>query len=117
MFVFKKLAAHTLHMLSKEPEVDDFAYFLKRSRITPSTTFRFGWYAPDGVGRYEVRMECSIDGKATWQILYDDGKNTSTVWEQTTNDVLLVYNLVNASCTAGRTVHMVWPVLSNRWAV
>ncbi|HEY9684948.1 MAG TPA: hypothetical protein V6C86_25450 [Oculatellaceae cyanobacterium] len=117
MFIFKRVEAHTLHMLSGEPKVDDFAYFLKRSRITPATTFRFGWYAPDAVSRYEVEMEYSNSGKATWHVVLDDGKKRATVWEQTTNDALLIYNLVNASCTVGRGVHAVFPMLNNRWAI
>jgi len=89
-----------------EPTVSEFEYFLSQSMSGRDKPVLFSWKCPANGSDFLVRITNQHGSTAFWQLhRYENGKLVN-ILEHTTNDLLLIHNLIMSACgSADREVN------------
>jgi len=92
--------------LPYEPTVSEFEYFLSQAMSTLGKTISFSWTSSSSKCQFMVKVVHQSGYRTIWQLhRFENGRDV-LVLEHTTNDVLLIHNLmVNACGHSGKEVN------------
>jgi hypothetical protein len=87
-----------LQTLPCDPTISEFEYFLSQSMACQGKPILFSWVSEVNRSHFMVRVTHYRGERTLWQLLRYQNKNTATILEHTTNDVLLIHNLIMSAC-------------------
>ncbi len=112
MLATKKPPVPKLELISGEPGLSEFEFFLQKAQSSPGKLVTFAWWTKARNQRFVVKLLYKDDRQTLWQVVKEHSDSTAIIWEHSCNDVLLVYNLIAATCGLQQKDHVIDGVLT-----